>query len=104
MDAQTKRTLILALIKDDLINTKLVSSLNASGLQADDYLLHLTDTVFTLMGFAGGRKRELVLQRYMELATAVKEVSIAKGHRGMEVLAGEIYGELELLFRNTDLH
>ncbi len=43
-----KRRLILSLIKDDLINSKLVNSLGDIGINADDYLLHLSDTNFKL--------------------------------------------------------
>jgi len=91
------KKLILSLIKDDLINTKLVNSLNIMGLQADNYLLHLTDTIFTLMEFTDNREREIVLERYMELANGATLVDIAAGHGPMDKLAFEIYAELVLL-------
>jgi hypothetical protein len=91
MQLKNEEELILSLIKDDLINTKLVNSLTAMGLQADNYLLHLTDTIFTLMGFTGNREREIALERYMELAKGAMLVDIAAGHQPMDALAYEIY-------------
>jgi hypothetical protein len=51
MEEINKQELILALIRDNLINMKLISGLNALGLIADDYYLNLGDTVFKFNGF-----------------------------------------------------
>lgn len=47
---KNKKWLIFSLIKDNLINRKLVNSLNDIRLTADDYRLNLSDTIFKLIG------------------------------------------------------
>lgn len=43
--------IIISLIKDDLTNYRLVSGLEALGLDSDCYSLCLGETIFKLMGF-----------------------------------------------------
>ena len=64
MKAKNKKKLIISLIKDDLINAKLVNRLNEIGLCADDYFLHLSDTIFKLMGFEDDEETETIYERY----------------------------------------
>ncbi|MBK7442040.1 MAG: hypothetical protein IPI65_11005 [Bacteroidetes bacterium] len=73
MKAKNKKKLILSLIKDDLINAKLVNGLNEIGLNADNYSLHLSDTIFNLMRFEDNEETETTFERYMELA---KEINV----------------------------
>lgn len=60
---KNKEKLILSLIKDDLINVKLVNGLNEAGLNADNYYLHLSDTIFKLMGFGDDEEAETIYER-----------------------------------------
>jgi hypothetical protein len=46
----SNKDLIVSLIKDDLINNKLVSGLTDLGLCAGDYHLNLSETILTLLG------------------------------------------------------
>lgn len=46
MKTLSNEELIIRLIKDNLINTKLISGLNCLGLIADDYTLFLGETIF----------------------------------------------------------
>jgi len=94
MNAKQKEQLIISLIKDDLINTKLVSGLGALGLNADNYYLHLGNTVLNLMGFAHGREREAIFEHYISLTAKANEVDISQSHRPMDALALEVYKEM----------
>ena len=96
MKANAKKPLILSLIKDDLINSKLVNSLNDIGLNADDYLLNLSSTIFKLMGFAETRESEKVFEHYLDLTNKAKQLDIAKSRERFDALALEIYAELLL--------
>jgi hypothetical protein len=49
MSEQYIKNLVISLIKDDLVNNKLVSGLNNLGLSASDFHLGLSDTILTLM-------------------------------------------------------
>jgi hypothetical protein len=86
--------LILSLIKDDLINSKLVNSLNKLGLHADAYFLHLSESIFKMLGFTEGEASEQVFERYMQLAEEALEIDITYSNKAMDALALKIYTEL----------
>lgn len=50
MQQNQNTSLVLSLIKDDLINNKLINGLNTLGLSAGDYHLHLSETILNLIG------------------------------------------------------
>jgi len=89
--------LILSLIKDDLINTRLVNGLECLGLDAGHYLLHLGSTVLRLMGFGEGHLTDAVYERYHALIRRVACADLREGHGALEPMAREIYGELQNL-------
>lgn len=92
--AKYNKKLILSLIKDDLINTKLVNGLDALGLNAQDYLLHLSDTVFKLMRIKDDKKGEKLFQHYLDLKDNVRFIENAKSHEAFDDLALAIYVDL----------
>lgn len=61
------KELIISLIKDDLINAKLISSLNNMGIDAELYLLGISDAIFILMGIEDDKKGEELFEFYLEL-------------------------------------
>lgn len=89
-----KEKLILSLIKDDLINSKLVNGLSEMGLDADHYILHLGETVFKLMGFKDNEETEYIFERYMELSKRAMFIDISKSNKPLDELALQIYIEL----------
>jgi hypothetical protein len=89
-----KKKLILSLIKDDLINSKLVYGLNGMGLNAENYFLHLSDTIFDLLGYADNRETEQIFKRYIELSKHVLFIDITKSHKALDELVLKIYVEL----------
>lgn len=95
--AMRKKELILALLKDDLINSKLVFSLGNIGLCADDYLLHTSETVFKLMGFPEDKNSEEFTAQYVTLTERVKKINTEEWHYRLDGLAYEIYTELRAL-------
>lgn len=92
--AKHNKKLILSLIKDDLINTKLVNGLDAIGLNAQDYLLHLSDTIFKLMKIKDDEKGEKLFEHYLNLKDNVRFINDAKSHEAFDDLAHAIYVEL----------
>ena len=101
MDTNKNKNLILSLIKDDLINTKLVNGLNALGLNADDYLLHLGQTIFDLLGYEENEETEKVFERYMHLSEAALQIDISESNKNLDGLALQIYRELVLQKPNS---
>ncbi|MFD1000478.1 hypothetical protein ACFQ21_14230 [Ohtaekwangia kribbensis] len=89
--------LIISLIKDDLINSKLVNGLSQLGLSAGDYHLHLSETIFTLMGIDGVEDDDKLLDHYIGLISVAQNVDltdIAGRNSVLEKLAHSIYIEL----------
>lgn len=99
MNAAEKEKLILSLIKDDLINIKLIGSLQKIGLYSDCYYLHLSNTVFELMGFEDHGEMDKLYEKYVELSEKAVKVDIRESNRGMKRLAKKIYRELSVNLR-----
>jgi hypothetical protein len=93
----TKNELIKSLIRDDLINTKLVYGLGDMGLNTDNYLLHLSEAVFDLMGFDTTKQTDGLTERYIEMTKRSKQIDADEMHCQLENLAEEIHAELLML-------
>lgn len=89
------KSLILSLIKDDLINSKLVNGLNELGLEAGSYFTNASSTVFKLMGLEHHELEEELFQRYLELSAKAKEIDISESNEPLDRLCLEIYDELD---------
>lgn|GEM_PF-6801317 len=57
LDFMENKKLILSLIKNDPINSKLVYGLSDLGFDAGCYFLHLSETIFSLTGLDGSERR-----------------------------------------------
>jgi hypothetical protein len=87
--------LILSLIKDDLINNKLVNGLNTLGLGAGDYHLHLSETILNLIGL--DTENDAILNLYFNLTQQSQFLNltdIANREKQLTQLASEIYSVL----------
>ena len=91
MTPAAKKKLILSLIKDNLINAKLVNGLNALGLNTGSYFLHLGSTIFELMGYEDNKHSDAVYEHYLKLSEKAGYIDISKGDHAMDPLAMEIY-------------
>jgi hypothetical protein len=89
------KQLIQSLIKDDLINTKLVNGLEDLGLNAYPFCTHLSDTIFTLIGITEKQNQETIHHQYSEMVKRVKYINISEGHQQLDFLATEIFTYLE---------
>lgn len=94
MNANKNKKLVLSLIKDDLINSKLNIGLSNLGLQPELYLLGISETVFVLMGIKDDERGESLFEHYLELRQKVEAIDLTKSFEDVENLALEIYTEL----------
>jgi len=97
MESQKQKELIFALIKDDLINSKLVYGLTDLGIDASDYFLNLSDTIFKLMKFSNKKTEEEIYEHYLKLTKKAKHIDITESRNNLNSLAHEIYKELTKL-------
>jgi hypothetical protein len=89
------KELIVSLIKDDLINNKLVSGLTDLGLGTGDYHLNLSETILTLLGRE--TENDAIHDLYFNLTqqcTALNLTDIATRDQQLTLLATEIYSQL----------
>jgi hypothetical protein len=95
MEEMNKTELILSLIKDNLVNMKLIKGLNELGLIADDYYLNLGDTVFKLMGFEASERNDLIFERvFIANSEKVSQINFSESKDEVMRLSMQIYEEL----------
>ena len=95
MKTLNNEELLIRLIKDSLINTKLISGLNSLGLIADDYTLSLGDTIFLLMGFSASEQNDFIFDNvYLTNAEKVNEMKSPLSPEELDSLSKEIYNAL----------
>lgn len=87
----SNKQLILALIKDDLINSCLITRLNKAGLDAGAYFLDLSDTVFDLFGFEDNERTEIIYKRYLKMTRRATPTVVKDRNKKLNSLALEIY-------------
>ena len=95
MIQQHTSELILSLIKDDLINNKLINGLNTLGLSAGDYHLHLSETILNLIGL--DIENDAIHDLYFSLTQQSETLDltdITNREKQLTRLATEIYSEL----------
>lgn len=97
---------ILRLIKDDLINTKLIAGLESVGLSdVDNYHLHLSQTIFSLIGYeTDSELEEKVFDEYCELTRKIVHIDIFEHPEELDDFANQLYNKLkaELTFGELD--
>jgi hypothetical protein len=92
-----QQQLICSLIKDDLTNSRLINGLNHMGLDAGDYFLHLSETIFQLMGFENNHHTDEVYTHYLELTGKAHSINLLSSGTTLDQLAQEIYLKLSIL-------
>lgn len=98
-----EKKIVVSLIKDDLINTKLINGLNKLGMNADDYLINVSSTIFKILDIGDDRAGEDIFEWYMDSLKKVDPIDIRENHTALDSLALEIYLELLLereIYRN----
>jgi hypothetical protein len=87
--------LILSLIKDDLVNNKLVVGLNNLGLSAGDYHLQLSETILTMIGL--DTEDDSIHDLYFQLTQQSESLdlsNISTREQQLNKMAQSIYSEL----------
>lgn len=94
MKVLSKKTVIVSLIKDDIINSCLVNRLNKAGLDAGDYYLNLSDTIFKLMRFEDNFRTERIYKRYLKMTLRITPKQIHDEREVIDKLANKVYNYL----------
>ncbi len=101
MPKQYIKNLVISLIKDDLVNNKLISGLNNLGLSASDFHLGLSETILTLMELDS--ENDSIQDAYFNLTQQCSLLDLSDlANRGSQLdkLANNIYTAL-LKYKQT---
>jgi len=101
MKPRNKQHLIISLITDDLRNARLVYGLQSIGLQSDDHLLNLGQTIFKLMDFPDTLESDPIFDHYYKLSRKATKIHLEDTAKLLQ-LAKEIYHELKRQRRNIN--
>lgn len=94
MEPAKQKQLVKSLIKDDLINNKLIMGLTATGLQAENFSLYLSGTIFGLLGYKDNKFAEKVYFGYVARTKKACEIDNSSNNDGFDSLVNEIYDYL----------
>ncbi len=87
-----EKELIISLIKDDLVNVRLVHGLEKLGLDSGNYYLHLSETIFKLIGITTDDAD--FFEEYMDECRTVKNIDIFKHPELLSSLALSLHNKL----------
>ena len=85
--------IIITLIKDHMVNTRLINGLNALGWHSTDYYLHLTDIIFKLVGLHD--EHEELFEAYLDWCNRMAEKDIFHDEAQLHRYATDIYSVLK---------
>jgi hypothetical protein len=94
MEKINNKPLIISLIKDDLINSKLISGLENLGIDAGLYLLGISDAIFVLLSIDDTKQSEDLFEYYLQLREKTQNINLAVSYEALNVLAEEIYEKM----------
>ena len=100
MKIERKKVLLVSLILDDLVHTRLVHGLLVMGLPAEYYAHDVPFTVMELMGFNEEQQHQ-IFPRYRTWQEEAHSIDISHGNSRMRRLAERIYERLEKMKSST---
>ena len=89
------RAIVTSLIKQDLINWKMIHLLQNMQIRADDYQLDIGSIIFEMMDLEDREDVDEIFEKYLELSKPILKLSISQSNRKIDVLADKIYDYLE---------
>lgn len=91
------KTIIIDLIKQDLVNWKMINSLQKMQVRADDYQLDIGSIIFEIMDLDGRENVDEIFEKYVEMSKPMLKLTIGQSNRKIDLLASKIYDYLEQL-------
>nr|WP_294860037.1 hypothetical protein [uncultured Fluviicola sp.] len=89
------RAIVTNLIKQDLINWKMINALQNRQVRADDYQLDIGSIIFELMNLEDRKDVDEIFEKYVELSKPILKLSTSQPNRKIDVLASKIYDYLK---------
>lgn len=95
LNPQTKDRLILALIKAEMKNYKLICGLERAGLLVEDFYTGLDWSILDLLGYDKEPQRQQFFQTYDAFMEPLPDMEVSEFNRRLEELAGELLEQLK---------
>lgn len=89
------KVLVINLIKQDLINWKMISLLQKIQIQADDYQLDIGSIIFEIMKLNNRKDVDELFEKYVEMSKPILKLTANQSNRKIDLLASKIYEYLE---------
>lgn len=93
------KEIVINLIKQDLINWKMINLLQKMQIRADDYQLDIGYIIFEIMNLNNLENVDEIFDKYMELSRPVQKIKVDQQNRKINLLASKIYDYLESFSR-----
>ncbi|MNK08285.1 hypothetical protein D3C87_262150 [compost metagenome] len=87
-------TIIINLIKQDLINWKMIHSLQKVQVRADDYQLDIGSIIFEIMDLDDRKDVDELFEKYEEMSKPMLQLYTSQSNDQIDVLASKIYDYL----------
>lgn len=89
------KTIVINLIKQDLINWKMINSLQKMQVRADNYQLDIGQIIFEMMNLENRKDVDEIFEKYVEMSKPILKISAHQSNRKIDLLASKIYDYLE---------
>lgn len=89
------KAIIINLIKQDLINWKMINLLQKMQIRADDYQLDIGYIIFEIMDLNNRKDGDELFDKYVEMSRPILKVTTNQSNRKIDLLASKIYDYLE---------
>ena len=87
-----RKIITINLIKDHLINTRLISGLSDLGFHSDQYQLNIADSIFKLMGIK--ESEDELFETYLSWCSRISKTDIFENEKALREYAEKIYNVL----------
>lgn len=91
----SSKTIVTDLIKQDLINYKMINLMGGIQISAGDYLLDIGRIVFEIMDIERLEDVDTIFENYSDMSKKVLEMNASQSNKEIDVLASEMYDYLE---------
>lgn len=89
------RVIVINLIKQDLINWKMINLLQNMQVRADDYQLDIGAIIFEIMDLDHRKDVDELFEKYLEMSRPMLKLIVSQSNRKIDLLASKIYDYLE---------
>lgn len=89
------RVIVINLIKQDLVNWKMINLLQRMQIRADDYQLDIGSVIFEIMNLDNRENVDEIFEKYVEMSKPILELHSNQSNIEIDLLATKIYVYLE---------